>query len=65
MTIESDGMVGAASKLELELMPNHSIRITIRCDSAMEAGVLYEDISETAKTGSLRLAFGVTKIITE
>lgn len=65
MTIISNGIEGAASRMELDLMPDHSVRITIRCDSAMEAGVLFEDISETAKGGSLNLSFGVTKIRVE
>jgi len=59
------GIEGAASRLELDLMPDHSVRITIRCDSAMEAGVMFEDIAEQARKGSLSLSFAFTKIRTE
>ena len=48
-----------ASKLELDLMPDHRVVITLRCDTAYEAAVLYEDISECSKTGSLALQFVV------
>lgn len=48
-----------ASKLELDLMPDHRVVITLRCDTAYEAAVLYEDINEAAQKGSLALEFVV------
>lgn len=50
-----------ASKLELELMPDHRVVITLRCDTAYEAAVLFEEINETSQTGSLALEFVVGK----
>ncbi len=60
--ILTDGMKCAASKLELDLMPDHTVRITLRCNSAYEASVLFDDISQKAQGGFLVLDFGVTKI---
>lgn len=60
--ILTDGMKCAASKLEMDLMPDHSVRITLRCASAYEASVLYDDLTQRARGGSLVLDFGVTKI---
>jgi hypothetical protein len=50
-------MQANASKLELDLMPDHRVVITLRCDTA----VLYEDICETARAGTLHLDFVVEK----
>lgn len=50
-----------ASKLELDLMPDHRVIITLRCDTAYEAAVLFEDISETTQKGSLSMEFVVSK----
>lgn len=50
-----------ASKLELELMPDHTVVITLRCDTAYEAAVLFEDINESAAAGTLSLDFVVAK----
>lgn len=50
-----------ASKLELELMPDHRVIITLRCDTAYEAAVLFEDISETSQKGGVSLEFEVGK----
>lgn len=50
-----------ATKLELDLMPDHSVIITLRCDTAYEAAVLFEDLNEGAKTGSLHLDFVVKR----
>ena len=52
----------AASRLELDLMPDHSVRLTLRCNSAYEAAVLYEDLTEKARSGSLVIDFGTTKL---
>jgi hypothetical protein len=54
-------MQANASKLELDLMPDHRVVITLRCDTAYEAAVLYEDICETARAGTLHLDFVVEK----
>lgn len=48
-----------ASKLELDLMPDHRVVITLRCDTAYEAAVLYQELSETTQEGSLSLEFVV------
>lgn len=64
MTINS-GINCQASQLLLDLMPDHSVRITLQCASAMEAGILYQDISESAHKGSIRLLFGITRISAE
>lgn len=50
-----------ASKLELELMPDHRVIVTLRCDTAYEAAVLFEDLSEASQAGSLHLDFVVGK----
>lgn len=55
-----NGILCDASHLVLELMPDHSVRISLRCDSAYEAGVLYEDIADKAREGALCLTFQVT-----
>lgn len=49
-----------ADTVEMDLMPNHSIRLTIQCASAYEAAIFYEGMSEAAKEGSLVLEFEVT-----
>jgi len=63
--VKTNGIPCDASKLELELMPDHSVRIILRCASAYEAGLLYEDISEKAQTGVLLFEFHVTKVTNE
>lgn len=43
------------STLELDLMPDYSVVIRIRCDSAYEAAVFYEDLSERSQEGGIVL----------
>ena len=50
-----------ANKLELDLMPDHRVVITLHCDTAYEAAVLFEDISESSQNGKLDLEFVVSK----
>jgi hypothetical protein len=52
-------MLCSASKLELDLMPDHRVVVTIRCRDAYEAAVLFEDVSQAAQSGSLVLEFEV------
>ena len=51
-------MAQAKEQLELDLMPDHSVRITVRLRSAYEAAIFYEDMAEAARSGSLILDFG-------
>lgn len=48
-----------ASKLELDLMPDHRVVITLRCDSAYEAATTFEEINEAAQSGSISMSFVV------
>lgn len=52
----------AAKTLELELMPDHSVIITLRCADAYEAAILYEDIHEHLKEGLLQIEVDVKMI---
>lgn len=45
------------STLELDLMPDHSVVIRIKCDSAYEAAIVFEDLSEASQTGSVCVKF--------
>jgi len=47
----------AASRFEIELMPDHSVRITLRCASAYEAAILFDEVSTAAKSGLLAMSF--------
>jgi hypothetical protein len=51
-----------ASRLEIDLMPNNRIVLTLRCDSSYEAAVMYDEIKEAAKKGNLNLDFVVKNI---
>lgn len=65
MALNANGIDCAADKLELALMPDHSVHVIIRCGNAYEAGVLFEDIGEVARKGTLALNFVVTKVTEE
>jgi hypothetical protein len=52
----------AAHKVEFDLMPNHSVQITLRCRGAYEAAVLFDEIAERATRGSLSLSFGLENV---
>lgn len=47
--------------LELDLMPNHSIVLTLRYDNAYEAAVVYQDLSEACQAGTFNIEFEVTR----
>lgn len=55
-------MHSAAYRLEIELMPDHSVRLILRCESAYEASVLYHDLAEKARDGSLVVDFGAMAV---
>lgn len=38
-------------------MPDHSVVIRIRCDSAYEAAVVFEDLSEASQKGQVTVSF--------
>lgn len=59
--IETNGVDCAASKFEIDLMPDHSVRITLRCNSAYEAALLFDEIDQATKTGALSMSFQVEK----
>jgi hypothetical protein len=39
----------AARRLEIELAPDNSVRIILRCDAAYEAAVLFDTIASSAR----------------
>jgi len=48
-----------ATKLAVELMPNKSVVITLHCESAYAAAILYDDLTEAARKGALAMEFEV------
>ena len=51
--------------LEIELMPDHSVRITSRYKTAYEAAIAYDEIATAARTGKLKLSFGLGAVLEE
>lgn len=51
--------------LEIELMPDHSVRITARFKTAYEAAIAYEELSGRARTGSLKLSMRLGEVLEE
>jgi hypothetical protein len=49
--------------LEIELLPDNSVSLTMRYASAYEAAIAYDEISTAAKTGKLRVNFGLGEIL--
>lgn len=62
--VNDDETHAAARQMVVDLMPDHTVRVIFRCDSAYEAAILYDDILEKARTGSVVLSMG-TKIVRE
>jgi hypothetical protein len=46
-----------ADKFQVDLLRGNKVSITIHCNSAYEARVLYEDIAERAAAGGVSLGF--------
>lgn len=59
MKIGASSIECAADRMTLELLPGNKIMFTIECPGAYEAGVLFQDISDQARKGTLRLAFKI------
>lgn len=47
-----------ARELEIELMPNRTVVLTLRCGEQAEAAKLYEGLTLAANTGDIKLKFG-------
>lgn len=51
--------------LEIELMPDNSVQMTMRYKTPYEAAVAYEEITTEAKTGKLKISFGLGEVLEE
>ena len=51
--------------LEIELMPDQSVRLTMRYASAYEAAIAYDEISAASKTGRLKINFNLGELLEE
>lgn len=51
--------------LEIELMPDNSVRLTMRYKSAYEAAIAYEEMTTVARTGKLKINFGLGEVFEE
>jgi len=51
--------------LEIELLPDSSVRLTMHYWSLYEAAIAYDEISTAAKTGKLKMNLGLGELLEE
>ena len=51
--------------LEIELMPDNSVRLTARYKTPYEAAIAFEEITEQARKGTLRMNFRLGEVLEE
>lgn len=57
--------LSGAKDIDIELTPDHSVRITAKFATAYEAAIAFDEIKSAAETGLLRLKFRTGEILEE